>query len=124
MARSRILKDIPPLHFGEGRDCTLTACLAIAGGAEYDWVMAVSGAAFTATIDAATWDPLAAAPLDDATLSRGAQAVVSSPDIVVPPFADEMRALVFDRVAEAIDAKTPALVKGIAGPPEYGLLVG
>src|SRR5713226_2300989 len=101
MARSRILKDIPPLHFGEGRDCTLPACLAIAGGAEYDWVMGVSGAAFTATIDAATWDPLAAAPFDD-----------------------EMRALVLDRVSDAIEAKILPLVKGIAGPPEYGLIVG
>ena len=124
MARSRILKDIPPLRLGEGRDCTLPACLALASGGEYDWVMGVSGAAFTATIDAATWDPLAAAPLDDATLSRGAQAVGTKPDIVGPPFDEEMRALVFDRVAEAIDAKMPALVKGIAGPPEYGLLVG
>jgi hypothetical protein len=124
MARSRVLKDIPPLRFGEGRDCTLPACLAIAAGAEYDWVMGVCGAAFTTTIDAATWDPLAAAPLDDATLSRGAQAVGMKPDVVGPPFDEEMRALVLDRVAESIDAKTPPLVKGIAGPPEYGLIVG
>ena len=124
MARSRILKDIPPLRFGEGRDCTLPACLALATGSEYDWVMGVSGAAFTATIDAATWDPLAAAPLDDATLTRGAQSTGTKPDIVGPPFDDDMRALVLDRVAEAVDAKTPPLVKGIAGPPEYGLIVG
>ena len=124
MARSRLLKDIPPLRFGEGRDCTLPACLAIATGIDYDWVMGVSGAAFTATIDGATWDPLAAAPLDDGTLTRGAQAGGAKPDIVGPPFDDEMRALVQDRVAEAIDAKSPPLVKGIAGPPEYGLIVG
>ena len=124
MARSRVLKDIPPLRFGEGRDCTLPACLAIATGSEYDWVMGASGAAFTSTIDAATWDPLAAAPLDDATLSRGAQAAGTKPDIVGPPFDDEMRALVLDRVAESIDTKMPPLVKGIAGPPEYGLIVG
>ena len=86
--------------------------------------MGVSGAAFTATIDAATWDPLAAAPLDDATLARGAQAIGMKPDIVGPPFDDEMRALVLDRVAESIDAKIPPLVKGIAGPPEYGVIVG
>ena len=124
MTRSRVLKDIPPLRFGEGRDCTLPACLALATGSEYDWVMGASGAAFTSTIDAATWDPLAAAPLDGATLSRGAQATGTKPDVVGPPFDDEMRALVLDRVAEAIDAKTPPLVKGIAGPPEYGLIVG
>jgi hypothetical protein len=124
LARSRVLKDTPPLRFGEGRDCTLPACLAVATGSEYDWVMGASGAAFTCTIDAATWDPLAAAPLDDATLSRGALATGTKPDIVGPPFDDEMRALVLDRVAEAVDAKLPPLVKGIAGPPEYGLIVG
>ena len=124
MARSRVLKDIPPLRFGEGRDCTLPACLAIATGADYDWVMGVSGAAFTTTIDPETWDPLAAAPLDDDTLARGARATGSKPDIVGPPFDDEMKALVLDRVADAVDAKVPALVKGIAGPPEYGLIVG
>ncbi len=111
MVHSRVLKDIPPLRFGEGRDCTLPACLAIAGGAEYDWIMGVSGAAFTATIDAASWDPLAAAPLDDATLSRGAQAIGMKPDIVGPPFDDDMRALVLDRVAESIDAKIPTTTR-------------
>jgi len=124
LARSRVLKDIPPLRFGEGRDCTLPACLAIAAGAEYEWVMGASGAAFSATIDASTWDPLAAAPLDNTTLALGATAVGLRPDIVGPPFDDEMRALVYDRVAESVDAKVPPLVKGIAGPPEYGLIVG
>lgn len=124
VARSRVLKDIPPLRFGEGRECTLPACLAIATGSEYEWVMGVSGAAFTTTIDAATWDPLAAAPLDDATLSRGAIAAGMRPDVVGPPFDDDMKALVLDRVAETIDAKVPALVRGIAGPPEYGLIIG
>ena len=124
MARSRVLKDIPPLRFGEGRDCTLPATLAVASGAEYDWLMGACGAAFSTSIDTATWDPLAAAPLDDATLQRGANAVGMKPDIVGPPFDDEMRALVLDRVAESIDAKIPPLVKGIAGPPEYGLIVG
>ncbi|HEY6958471.1 MAG TPA: hypothetical protein VI814_06595 [Candidatus Limnocylindria bacterium] len=124
MARSRVLKDIPPLRFGEGRDCTLPACLAIATGAEYDWVMGVSSAAFATTIDPETWDPLAAAPLDDETLARGARAGGAKPDVVGPPFDDEMKELVLDRVAEAIDAKQPPLVKGIAGPPEYGLIVG
>ena len=143
------LKDIPQLKFGEGRDCTLPACIAIAtgndhgqaraaGGSEahagarvqsdlqsrYDWIMGVSGAAFATTIDAATWDPLAAAPLDDATLSQGAHAAGMKPDVLRPPFDDDMRTLILDRVAEAIDAKVPPLVRGIAGPPEYGLIVG
>jgi hypothetical protein len=86
--------------------------------------MGASGAAFTTTIDAATWDPLAAAPLDDGTLERGAAAVGMKPDIVGPPFDDDMRALVYDRAAESVDARLPPLVKGIAGPPEYGLIVG
>ncbi len=121
---ARVLKDIPPLRFGEGRDCTLPACLAIATGAEYEWIMGVSGAAFATTIDAATWDPLAAAPLDDATLSQGAHAAGMRPDVVGPPFDEEMRSLVLDRVMESIEAKVPPLVRGIAGPPEYGLIVG
>ncbi len=124
MVRSRSLKDIPTLAFGAGRDCTLPATLAIATGTEYEWVMGVSGAAFTTTIDAATWDPLAAAPLDEATLARGARAAGVRPDIVGPPFDNDMRSLVLDRVAEAIEAKLPPLVRGIAGPPEYGLIVG
>ena len=119
-----MLKDVTSLRFGEGRECTLPGCVAVATGAEYDWVMGVSGAAFTTTIDAASWDPLAAAPLDDATLSRAAHAVGMKPDVVGPPFDEDMKALVLDRVAESIDAKTPALVRGIAGPPEYGLIIG
>jgi hypothetical protein len=124
VSRSRLLRDVPPLRFGEGRDCTLPACLAIATGGEYEWIMGVSGAAFVTTIDAATWDPLAAAPLDEATLSRGAHAAGMRPDVVGPPFDEEMRSLVLDRVAEAVDAKIPPLVRGVAGPPEYGLIVG
>lgn len=102
----------------------MLACVAIATKTEYDWVMGVSGTAFTTTIDGATWDPLAAAPLDDGTLSRAAHAAGRKPDVVGPPFDDEMKALVLDRVADTIDAKIPALVRGIAGPPEYGLVVG
>src|SRR6266542_4134758 len=49
--RKRILKDVPPLRFGEGRECTLPACVAVATGQEYDWVLGASGAAFTTTID-------------------------------------------------------------------------
>lgn len=124
MPRSRSLKDIPPLHFGKGRDCTLPACVAIATGTEYDWVMGVSGTAFGASLDTATWDPLSAAPLDDGTLTRAAKAAGAKPDVVGPPFDEDMKALVLDRVAESIDAKTAVLVKGIAGPPEYGLIVG
>jgi hypothetical protein len=86
--------------------------------------MGASGAAFTTTIDAERWDPLAASPLDGATLELAARAAGVRPDRVDPPFDDEMRALVLDRVTEAVEAKTPPLVRGILGPPEYGLIVG
>jgi hypothetical protein len=86
--------------------------------------MGASGAAFTTTIDAERWDPLAASPLDDATFDRAVRAAGARADRVAPPFDDDMRALVLDRVIEAIEAKLPPLVRGIAGPPEYGLVVG
>lgn len=87
-------------------------------------MMGTSGAAFSTTIDAGGWDPLAAAPLDDDTLRRGARAAGTRPDVVVPPFDDEMRELVLARVAELVDAGTPVLARGLVGPAEYGLVVG
>lgn len=122
--RKRILKYIPPLRFGEGRDCTLPACVAVATGQEYDWVMGASGAAFTTTIDVANWDPIAAAPLDDETLTRAARATGTRPDTLVPPYDEDMRELVIDRVLEALETKTPPLARGLVGPTEYGLVVG
>ena len=122
--RKRILKDIPPLHFGEGRECTLPACIAVATGQEYDWVMGASGAAFTTAIDVAGWDPIAAAPLDDDTLARAARATGTRPDTLTPPYDEDMRELVIDRVLEALEAKIPPLARGLVGPTEYGLLVG
>lgn len=86
--------------------------------------MGASGAAFTTAIDPEGWDPLAASPLDGATLERASRAAGVRADRVAPPFEDDMRALVLDRVIEAIEAKVPPLVRGIAGPPEYGLVVG
>ncbi len=86
--------------------------------------MGASGAAFTTTIDAQRWDPLAASPLDDATLDRAAAAAGTRPDRADPPFDDDLRALVADRIADALAAKVPPLVRGVVGPPEYGLVVG
>ncbi|HEY3126564.1 MAG TPA: hypothetical protein VGK07_05850 [Candidatus Limnocylindria bacterium] len=123
-ARKRILKNTPPLRFGEGRECTLPACVAVATGQEYDWVMGASGAAFTTAIDVDAWDPIAAAPLDDATLGRAARGTGTRADPVAPPFDDEMKALVVDRVLEALEAKVPPLARGLVGPSEYGLVVG
>ncbi len=87
-------------------------------------LMGASGAAFTTTIDTEGWDPLAASPLDDATLERAALAAGVRTDRVEPPFDEEMRALVLDLVKGAIEAKLPPLVRGAIGPPEYGLVVG
>jgi hypothetical protein len=86
--------------------------------------MGSSGAAFTTTIDESRWDPLAAAPRDSETLARAARAAGVRLDPEPPPYDEEMRALILDRVMEAIDAHLPPLVFGLGGPPEYGLVVG
>ena len=96
----------------------------MATGQEYDWVMGASGAAFTTAIDVEAWDPLAAAPLDDETLSRAARGTGMRADPVAPPFDDDMKALVIDRILEALEAKVPPLARGLVGPSEYGLVVG
>jgi hypothetical protein len=86
--------------------------------------MGASGAAFTTTIDVENWDPLSAAPLDDDTLARAARATGTRPDTLTPPYDDDMRELVIDRVLEALESKTPPLARGLLGPTEYGLVVG
>jgi hypothetical protein len=86
--------------------------------------MGASGAAFTTAIDVEAWDPIAAAPLDDVTLSRAARGTGMRADPVGPPFDEEMKALVLDRILEALDAKVPPLARGLVGPSEYGLVVG
>ena len=63
-------------------------------------------------------------PLDDATLARAALGTGMRPDPVAPPFDDEMKALVLDRILEALDTKSPPLARGLVGPSEYGLVVG
>ena len=91
---------------------------------EYDWLMGSSGAAFTTTIDESGWDPLAATPRDRPTLDRAARAAGVRLDPEPPPYDDEMRELILDRVREAVDAHVPPLVFGLGGAPEYGLVVG
>src|SRR5439155_345669 len=105
-------------------DCTLPAALAAALGAEYDWLLGCSGEAFRTGIDEETWDPLAAAPRGERTAAEMARAAGIRLDPVAPPYDDEMRALVTDRIAESVDAHLPPLVRGLGGPPEYGLLIG
>lgn len=123
-ARRALLKDIGPFEFGSGRECTFPAALAEATGSDYDWLMGCSGAAFDAAIDADGWDPLAAAPRDVDTFARGARAAGVRLDVVPPPYDDEMRELVFERIVEAIELGLPPLVRGIAGPGEFGVIVG
>jgi hypothetical protein len=86
--------------------------------------MGASGAAFTTAIDIDRWDPIAAAPLDHVTLGRAARGTGMRADAVAPPFDDEMKALVLDRILEALEAKIPPLARGLVGPSEYGLVVG
>ena len=86
--------------------------------------MGCSAAAFTTSLDAEGWDPLAAAPSDPPTRDRAARAAGVRLDEVAPPFDEDMRALVLERIAEAIDTRLPPLVRGLGGPPEYGLLIG
>ena len=86
--------------------------------------MGSSGAAFTTTIDAAAWNPLAATPRDLAAQSRAALAAGVRLDHLAPPFDDELRELVAARIAEAIGDKLPPIIEGPEGPPEYGLVVG
>jgi hypothetical protein len=124
LTKRRILKDVGPLRFGEGHDTTFPYALALATGADYDWLMGSSGAAFTTTIDEAGWDPLAAAPRDAETLARAARAAGVRLDPEPPPYDEEMRELILDRAKEAIDAHLPPLVFGLGGAPEYGLIVG
>jgi hypothetical protein len=98
--------------------------LALATGSDYDWLMGSSGAAFATTIDESAWDPLAAAPRDAETMARAARGAGVRLDPEPPPYDEEMRALILDRAKEAIDAHLPALVFGLGGAPEYGLVVG
>src|SRR5438093_12813991 len=105
LTKRRILKDVPALRFGEGRDCTLPAALAIATGGEYDWLMGCSGAAFTTTIDETSWDPLAATPRHHETRRRMAAAAGDRIDPVDPPLDDAVQALVVARVPECFVAR-------------------
>jgi len=121
---TKLLRDVAPLEFGAGRECSFPAALATATKSEYDWLMGTSGAAFDVTIDLLHFDPLAATPRDPETMSRAARAAGVRLDDVPPPYDEELRALVGSRIREAIDEKLPPLIRGAVGPPEFGLIVG
>ena len=121
---TKLLRDVGPLEFGAGRECTFPAALATATKSEYDWLMGASGAAFDVTIDLDGFDPLAATPRDPETMTLAARAAGVRLDDVPPPYDEELRALVGSRIREAIDEKLPPLVRGAVGPPEFGLIIG
>jgi hypothetical protein len=121
---TKLLRDIPPLQFGAGRECSFPAAMATATKTEYDWLMGASGAAFDVTIDLGGFDPLAATPRDPDTIALAARAAGVRLDDVPPPYDEDLRALVGSRIREAIDEKLPPLIRGAVGPPEYGLIVG
>jgi hypothetical protein len=121
---TKLLKDIAPLRFGAGQECSFPAVLALSTRTEYDWLMGASGAAFDVTIDLAGFDPLAATPRDAETMALAAGAAGVKLDDVPPPYDDDLRDLVGSRIREAIDDKVPPLIRGAVGPPEYGLIVG
>ena len=121
---TKLLREIGPLRFGEGHECSFPAALAAATKTEYDWLMGCSGAAFDVTIDLAGFDPMSASPRDPGTLDRAARAAGVRLDDVPPPYDDDLRELVGSRIREAIDDKMPPLVRGAVGPSEYGLIVG
>jgi hypothetical protein len=102
----------------------LPAALASATGADYDWLLGSSGAAFTTTIDERSWDPLVATPRDAGTAEAMAAAAGVRLDPVTPPYDEDLRPLVLDRIVEGVDAKLPPLVRGLGGPAEYGLVIG
>lgn len=121
---TKLLRDIAPLRFGAGQECSFPAALAAATRTDYDWLMGCSGAAFDTSIDLEGFDPLAATPRDPGTLALAARAAGVRLDDVAPPYDDELRELVGARIREAIDDKLPPLIRGAIGPPEYGVIVG
>src|SRR5256885_8076370 len=124
LTKRRIPKDVGPLRFGEGHDTTFPYALAVATGAEYDWLMGSSGAAFTTTIDEAGWDPLAATPRDHDTFARAARASGVRLGPEPAPYDEDMRTLVLDRVIEANDGHLPPPRFRPGRAPPYPLVLG
>lgn len=86
--------------------------------------MGCSGAAFRVGFDPERWDPSAASPHGRALLERAGRAAGVRIDRVDPPFDDELRELVWERIVETVDARLPPIVRGLAGGPEFAVLAG
>lgn len=130
-ASRRLLRDVPGLRWGVGKDTSLCGALEAAlrptgetRAEPYDWLMGCSGAAFGIGFDPERWDPSAASPHARVTLERAARAAGARIDRVDPPFDEELRELIWARIVESIDAGIPPLVRGLGGGPEFGVLVG
>jgi hypothetical protein len=128
--KRKLLRAVPALHWGAGKDTTLCgaleASLRAAGNDRdhlYEWLMGCSGAAFRFEIDEVRWDPAVTAAHGRETLQRAARAAALTVDQVDPPFDDEMRELIWERIVESIDGSLAPLARGVLGP-EFGVLCG
>ena len=55
---------------------------------------------------------------------RAAAAVALRADVVEPPFDEELRELVWERIVESVDAGLPPLARGLLQLPEFGVISG
>ena len=129
-ADRNLLRKVPPLRFGEGEDITLCGALASALQATrgervqvYDDAAAGSGIAFQLRIDD-RWDPDTVSPHAPDTTTRAAASVGLRADVVEPPFDDELRELVWERIVESVEADLPPLARGLMRLPEFGVITG
>ena len=129
-APRKLLRRAPRLAWGVGKDITLCGALAAAlpgedeeRDARYDLVAGGSGIAFQLRIDD-RWDPSTVSPHDPSVIHAAARSASLRADVVEPPFDDELRALVWERVVECIDADLPPLARGLLGLPEFGVITG
>lgn len=124
-----LLRGVPRLAWGEGKDVSLPAALSAAlASAEardraYDDAAAVSGIAFQLRIDD-RWDPDTVGPHAKEAVERAAAALGARADVLEPPHDDELFALAWERVVESVDAGLPPLARGLLGLPEFGVIVG
>lgn len=125
-----MLRTVPRLAWGEGQDITLCGALqaALRGAGDdrdglYDHVAAGSGIAFQLRLDD-RWDPSTVTPHQRAVVERAAAVAGLRADVVEPPFDDELRELLWERIVESVEDRLPPLARGLHGLPEFGVIVG
>ncbi len=121
----KLLPRVPRLAWGEGRDTTLAGALAasLRGEDVYDAIMAGSGVAFDLRVDD-RWDPGTVSPHGADVVARAARVAGLRADVVEPPLDDELRELVWERLAESLEADLAPLARGLGGLPEFGVISG